>query len=57
MGTIQQLINDVRAWLYLVVDHDDTPSHLPTPRLRPPPAGPAGLDDASRFDDHRGRAA
>jgi hypothetical protein len=57
MGTIQQLINDVRAWVYLVADHDDTPAHLPTPRLRPPVGEPDGLSDASRFDDPPGRAA
>jgi hypothetical protein len=29
MGTIEQLISDIREWMGLLMDHAETPSHLP----------------------------
>ena len=57
MGTIQQLINDLRAWKYLVAGDVDTPSPLPTTRLHTAPEADAGQGGAPRFDDPPGRAA
>jgi hypothetical protein len=57
MGTIQQLINDLRAWAYLVADHAEAPSHRPTPQLHVVLGDHPGRSGAPRFDDHPGRAA
>ena len=57
MGAIGQLIRDLRAWTYLLMDHMETPSHLPSPQLTGVGGDRARAESAPRFGDHSPQVA
>ncbi len=55
MGAIGQLIRDLRAWTYLLMDHMETPSHLPSPQLPGVGGDRPRAEIAARSGDHPAR--
>jgi len=57
MGTIEQLILDVRAWVHLLVDSVELPSQTPECRSTGRVVAPPGRGTAARLDSHPPQAA
>jgi len=57
MGTIEQLILDVRAWVHLLVDSVELPSQTPERRSTGTVVAPPGRGTAARLGSHPPQAA
>ena len=57
MGTIEQLILDVRAWVHLLVDSVELPSQTPERQSTGTVVAPPGRGTAARLDSHPPQAA